>query len=44
MKSKTARRFLARNGHKLALGTRRAMLKRAEIARKIIRKETKNET
>ena len=43
MKPRTARRFLARNGHKLALGTRRAMLKRAEVARKIIRKETEGE-
>ena len=45
MKPKTARRFLARNGHKLAVHrineTGKAMLKRAKIARKVIKKEEK---
>ena len=47
MQLKTARRFLARNGHKLAIhrinGTGKAMLKRAKIARKMIRKGNKHE-
>ncbi|MCK4330909.1 hypothetical protein KAX02_13850 [candidate division WOR-3 bacterium] len=48
MLPKTARRFLTRNGYKLAIHsinkTGKAMLKRAEIARKVLRKEeNKNE-
>jgi len=48
MLPKTARRFLARHIHRLAVHTinetGRSMLKRAEIARKVLRKEAKNET
>lgn len=43
MQPKTARRFLNRNGHKLAVHrisrTGKAMLKRAKIARKVLRKD-----
>ena len=43
MQPKTARRFLARNDHKLAVHrisrTGKAMLKRAGIARKVLKKD-----
>jgi hypothetical protein len=43
LQPKTARRFLNRNGHKLAVHrineTGKAMLKRAKIARKVLKKD-----
>lgn len=43
MQLKTARRFLSRNSHKLAVHkineTGKAMLKRAKIAQKVLKKE-----
>lgn len=48
MKPKTARRFLNRNGHKLAVHsineTGKAMLKRVSIAKKVLKKAEKNHT
>ena len=48
MLPKAARRFLARNRHRLTVhavnGTGRSMLKRAAIARMVLRKEAERET